>query len=114
MIRGLIKTTIILLLGLAISSAVGAWDQVAPGLPGLGTRAGQTERLTQKTPGELAPTDKPVETKKEQPAQPEQKKAPTEPIEPNPSDRLKEKPPRDFVPSEKIPADQAVDFPTDI
>ena len=108
------RSTIIILLGLTMSSAVGAWDQVAPGRPGLATRAGQIQRLTQKTAEESAPTDKPVETKKEQPAQPEQKNIPAEPIEPNPSDRLKEKPPRDFVPSEKIPADQAVDFPTDI
>ena len=97
---------IIILIGLTMGSLAG------PPRPGMG--AGQIESLTPQPPMELAQADKSIETQKEQPAQSKQKNAPTEPVEPKPSDRLKEKPPRDFVPSEKIPAGQVVDFPTDI
>jgi len=45
---------------------------------------------------------------------PEQKKRTPEPVKPKNTTRPKEGPPKVFVPSEKIPADQAVDFPTDI
>ena len=97
-----------------MGSLVGPRDRTVLGLsrPGLG--AGQIEGLTPQRPTESAQADKSIETQKKQPAQSEQNRKPTEPIEPKPSSQMKEKPPRDFVPSEKIPADQAVDFPTDI
>ena len=103
---GSMNTTMILLVGLTMSIIVGP--------QGSGMRAGLIGGLIRQSPVALAQTEKSIETKKEQPAEPEPNNTPAEPIEPRPSDRLKEKPPRDFVPSEKIPADQAVDFPTDI
>jgi hypothetical protein len=108
------RSTIIILVGLTMGSLAGPGDRAVLGLPAPGMWAGQTAYLTPQPPVELAQADKSIETKKEQPVQSEQKNAPTGPVEPKPSNRLKEKPPRDFVPSEKIPADQAVDFPTDI
>jgi hypothetical protein len=108
------KSTIIILVGLTIGSLMGSTDGAVFVLPGAGMKAGQIEGLTPQRYMQLAQADKSIETQKEQPAQSEQKNAPTGPIEPKPSKRLKEKPPRDFVPSEKIPADQAVDLPTDI
>jgi hypothetical protein len=108
------KLAIVILLGLTVSSLAGLRDRTVLSLPAPGMRAEQIESLTPPPPMELAQADKSIETQKEQSARPEQKNAPTEPIEPKPANRLKEKPPREFVPSEKIPADQAVDFPTDI
>jgi hypothetical protein len=64
---------------------------------------------------EMAQTDKTKDAEKNEPVlTPEQKKRTSEPAKPKNTTRLKEGPPKDFVPSEKIPADQAVDFPTDI
>ena len=111
---GLINTTMIILVGLTMGSLVGPRDRAVLGLPRPGMRAGRIEGLTSQRPMKLAQADKSIETQKEQPVQSEQKNMSTEPIEPKPSNRMKEKPPKDFVPSEKIPADQAVDFPTDI
>ena len=108
------KSTIIILVGLTMGSLVGPGDREVLGLPRPGMRAGQIEGLTPQGPMESAQADQSIEPQKEQPAQSEQKNTPTKPSEPKPSDRMKEKPPKDFVPSEKIPADQAVDFPTDI
>jgi hypothetical protein len=67
------------------------------------------------TPIEVAQTDKANDEVKNEPILiPEQKKRTTEPAKPKNTTSQKKGPPKDFVPSEKIPADQAVDFPTDI
>jgi hypothetical protein len=108
------KSTIIILVGLTMGSLAGPRDRAVLGLSRPGIRAGQIEGFTPQRPMESTQTDKSIETQEKKPAQSEQKNMPTEPSEPKPSNRMKEKPPRDFVPSEKIPADQAVDFPTDI
>jgi len=64
---------------------------------------------------EVAQTDKTKEVEKKEPILvPDQEKRTTEPAKPKTTTRPKEGSPKVFVPSEKIPADQAVDFPTDI
>lgn len=44
----------------------------------------------------------------------EDKKRESEPAKPKKATRESDASPKNFVPTEKIPADQAVDFPTDI
>jgi len=108
------KCTIIIVVGLTMGSLAGPRDRAVLGLSRPGIRAGQIEGFTPQRPMESAQADKSIETREKKPVQSEQKNIPTEPIEPKPSNRMEERPPRNFVPSEKIPADQAVDFPTDI
>ena len=54
------------------------------------------------------------EEKQEQPRHREEKKGPPETPDTKAEPKRKGKPLKKFVPSEKIPADQAVDFPADI
>jgi hypothetical protein len=64
---------------------------------------------------EMAQNDETKEKEKNEPVlDSEQKRRTTEPAKPKNTTSRKKGPPKDFVPSEKIPADQAVDFPTDI
>lgn len=82
---------------------------------GIVSPEGQVMPAIQNFPIEMAQNDQPLDTeKKDLVHPPEQKKPTSEPAKPKTSTSLKEGSPKDFVPSEKIPADQAVDFPTDI
>lgn len=82
---------------------------------GIVSPGGQVMPATQQLPIEMAQNDQPMDTEKKDPVHPpEQKKPTSEPAKPKTTTSLKEGSPKDFVPSEKIPADQAVDFPTDI
>jgi hypothetical protein len=75
----------------------------------------QRGNTSQKHYIEVAQTDKTKEAENKEPnLVPDQEKRTTEPAKPKTTTRPKENPPKVFVPSEKIPADQAVDFPTDI
>ena len=82
------------------------------GVPGRGVQ--QLLNTPQQRYTEMAQNDETKETEKNEPVlDSEQKRRITEPAKPKNS-RQEKGPPKDFVPSEKIPADQAVDFPTDI
>jgi hypothetical protein len=75
----------------------------------------QLLNTSQQRDTETAQNDETKETKKNEPIlDSEQKRRTTEPAKPKNTTTQKKGPPKDFVPSEKIPADQAVDFPTDI
>ena len=64
---------------------------------------------------ELAQTDKIKDEEKKEPVlTTEEEKSETKPAKPEKATRQQSEPLKDFVPTEKIPADQAVDFPTDI
>lgn len=103
----------IFLLGFTMSSIVGPWGRVMTDLAGSGKNPGQLGCNPQPGPMELAQKNNTIEPEKKEPV-PLPQKAEPEQVEPKTSTGLKEKPSKDFVPSEKIPADQAVDFPTDI
>jgi hypothetical protein len=98
---GFKSVILMFLLALSMNGIVSLWGQLMP--------------ATQNLPIEMAQNDKPIDTEEKEPVPPPEQKRPVpEPARPKTSTSLKEGPPKDFVPSEKIPADQAVDFPTDI
>ncbi len=98
---GYISATLIFLLGLSMNGIVSPRGQVMP--------------VPQNLPIETAQNDKPVDNEKKDPIHPPEQKQPTsETTKPKTSTELRNGPSKDFVPSEKIPADQAVDFPADI
>jgi len=74
----------------------------------------EMENRAPERPMDTVQRDEPIEDEREEARRPEKKEATPEAASPKPSNRSKKGPPKDFVPTEKIPADQAVDFPTDI
>lgn len=105
---------ILFLLGVTLNGIPGLGDQVIVALESPEERTFQSESRTRQRPVETAQRDEPTGDKREEALQPEKKESPSKAASPKPSTEPKKGPPRDFVPTEKIPADQAVDFPTDI
>ena len=107
---GMKSAMVIFLLGFMMNGFFTQGVQVNPEREIPGREVGQLGNTTQKRYMEVAQTDKAEdEVEKEPILVPEQKKRTTEPAKPKTTTK-----PKVFVPSEKIPADQAVDFPTDI
>ena len=104
----------VFLLGFTLNGNAGPMNQVMVALAFPEGRTLQLETGTRQRPMETAQRDRPIEDEREEARQPEKKETESEAATPKPSIEPKEGPPRDFVPTEKIPADQAVDFPTDI
>ena len=70
---------------------------------------------TQSPSIEIAQIDRTEDAERNKPALPtEDKKRESEPAKPKKATGQTDGSPKNFVPTEKIPADQAVDFPTDI
>ena len=70
---------------------------------------------TQSLSIEIVQNDRAKDAKRKEPVpSTEDQKRESEPARPKKTTRQTEAPPKNFVPTEKIPADQAVDFPTDI
>ncbi len=115
MIMGMKSASMFFLLGFMMNGIFTPGVQVNPDRMVPGRVVEQLGNTTQQRYIEMAQTDKTKDTEKNEPVlTPEQKKRTSEPAKPKNTTRLKEGPPKGFVPSEKIPADQAVDFPTDI
>ncbi len=88
------------------------WGLSMNGIVGLDV---QVTHANQDPPIVMAKNEKPIDTEKKEDVNPSDQKRPaSEPAKPKGTSRLKQAPPKDFVPSEKIPVDQAVDFPADI
>ncbi len=112
---GMKSAIMFILLGFMINGIFTPGVRVNPDREVPGRRVEQRGDTSQKRYIEVAQTDKTKEAEKKEPnLVPEQEKRTTEPAKPKTTTRPKEGPPKVFVPSEKIPADQAVDFPTDI
>jgi hypothetical protein len=115
MIMGMKSTIKFFLLGFMMNGIFIPGVRVNPDRMVPGRVVEQLGNTTQQRYIEMAQTDKTKDTEKNEPVlAPEQKKRTSEPAKPKTTTRRKEGPPKVFVPSEKIPADQAVDFPTDI
>ncbi len=115
MIMGMKSAIKFFLLGFMMNGIFTPGVQVNPDRMGPGRVVEQLGNTTQPSYIEMAQTDKTKDAEKNEPVlTPEQKKRTSEPAKPKNTTRLKQGPPKGFVPSEKIPADQAVDFPVDI
>jgi len=112
---GMNSAIMVFLLGFMMNGIFTQGVQVNPEREIPGRQVEQLGNTTQKRYMEVAQTDKAEdEVKKEPILVPEQKKRTTEPAKTKTTTKAKKGLPKVFVPSEKIPADQAVDFPTDI
>ena len=115
MIMGMKNASKFFLLGFMMNGILIPGGRVNPARMVPGRVVEQLGNTTQQRNIEMAQTDKNKDAEKKEPILvPEQKKRTTEPAKPKTTTRPKEGPPKVFVPTEKIPADQAVDFPTDI
>ena len=104
----------ILLLGVSLNGIPTHGDQVMVALELPVKDVEQMENRTPQRPKETVQRDEPQGDERKEAVQQGKKEAASEAAAPKPSNRSKKGPLKDFVPSEKIPADQAVDFPTDI
>ena len=112
---GMKSAMVVFLLGFMMNGFFTQGVQVNPEREIPGRQVEQPGNTTQKLYMEVAQTEKAEDEEKKGPILvPEQKKQTTEPAEPETTSKPQEGLPKVFVPSEKIPADQAVDFPTDI
>jgi hypothetical protein len=115
MMMGMKSIMMVFLLGFMMNGILAQGVQASPDREIPGREVGQPGNMTQKFNIEVAQTDKAEdEIEKESILVPEQKKRTTEPAKPKTTTKPKQGLPKVFFPSEKIPADQAVDFPTDI
>ena len=115
MIIGMKNAIKFFLLGFMMNGIFTPGVQVIPDRMVPGSIVEELVNTTQQRYIEMAQTDKTKDAEKNEPILvPEQEKRTPEPAKPKNTTRPKEGPPKVFVPSEKIPADQAVDFPTDI
>jgi hypothetical protein len=112
---GMKSASMFILLGFMINGIFIPGVRVNPDREVSGRGVEQHGNTSQQRYVEVAQTDNTKEAEKKEPILvPDQEKRTTEPAKPKTTTRPKEGSPKIFVPSEKIPADQAVDFPTDI
>ncbi len=115
MIMGMKSAIMFFLLGFMMNGISIPGGQVIPDRGGPARGLEQLGNTIQQIGMGMAQTDKTKDAEKKEPdLAADQKKPTSEPARPKNAIRPKEGPPKGFVPSEKIPADQAVDFPTDI